>query len=304
MVSPAHLRGTSSTVSLKAAFLALSSSPPSLPTSLPLSSTAAAPISLAWCSTPTTPAFGAPTRTLLFQRRSLNEQPPGSSTMHWTTPWPWTPEGHTAPWTNNSSPMLVGSTLIYPQDELFLLVVKFDRKLSIQQHLQLLTGTARSLLAMTKRLHLHLPHRQQMQNMVRALVMGRLCYGSILFTPHLTGEDPWMLPTPRLSRPLSMTSRVCSWVSPGRIESWWNSSRMPLTCQWWTDWWSNQPYAKRGSTSDPVTALLKALTLLAGQCLLPSPLSLLKESHMRLVLAPSPHPPFSNPRGYLHLVCC
>ena len=93
-------------------------------------------------------------------------------------------------WSNNPSPVLVGDALVQPQDELLLLGVKFDRKFSIRPHLQSLLGTARSLLAMTRRLLLHLPRGQQVQEVVRALVVGRLCYGSILFVPRPSHDDP------------------------------------------------------------------------------------------------------------------
>ena len=93
-------------------------------------------------------------------------------------------------WSNNPSPIIVGNTLVRPQDELLLLGVKFDGKLTIKPHLQSLVGTARSLLSMTRRLLLHLPRGQQVQDIVRALVVGRLCYGSILVPPRLSEDDP------------------------------------------------------------------------------------------------------------------
>ncbi len=92
-------------------------------------------------------------------------------------------------WTSNPSSINIGGTVVDPQDELLLLGITFDRKLSIRPHLQSLVGSARSLLALTRRLLLHLPRGRQVQDEVRALVVGRLCYGSILFPPRLTAED-------------------------------------------------------------------------------------------------------------------
>ena len=92
-------------------------------------------------------------------------------------------------WSNSPSPVLIGDALVQPEDELLLLGVKFDRKFSVRPHLQSLLGTSRSLLAMTRRLLLHLPRGRQVQEVVRALVVGRLCYGSILFTPRLSHGD-------------------------------------------------------------------------------------------------------------------
>ncbi len=92
-------------------------------------------------------------------------------------------------WSRNPSPVLVGDTVVQKQDELLLLGVNFDRRFTVKPHLQSLVGTARSLLAMTRRLLLHLPRGRQVQEVVRALVVGRLCYGSILFTPRLSLEN-------------------------------------------------------------------------------------------------------------------
>ncbi len=92
-------------------------------------------------------------------------------------------------WTSSPFPITVGSTVIHPRDELLLLGVCFDRKLSLRPHLQALAGSARSLHALTRRLLLHLPRGQQVQNIVRALVTGRLGYGSILFPPRLSPAD-------------------------------------------------------------------------------------------------------------------
>ncbi len=93
-------------------------------------------------------------------------------------------------WTSSPSSISVGTTIINPQDELLLLGVRFDRKLSLKPHLRVLAGSARSLLALTRRLLLHLPKGKQVQDIVRALVVGRLCYGSILFPPRLSATDP------------------------------------------------------------------------------------------------------------------
>lgn len=93
-------------------------------------------------------------------------------------------------WTDHPSPILVGKSLVQPQEELLLLGVKFDKRLTIKPHLRSLGSAARSLLAMTRRLLLHLPRGWQVQEIVRALVVGRLCYGSILVTPRLNQEDP------------------------------------------------------------------------------------------------------------------
>ncbi len=92
--------------------------------------------------------------------------------------------------TREPLPIRVGGTLVEPQEELLLLGVKFDRRLTITPHLRTLAGTGRSLLALTKRLLLHLPRGRQVQDVVQALVVGRLCYASVLFPPRLLQGDP------------------------------------------------------------------------------------------------------------------
>ena len=93
-------------------------------------------------------------------------------------------------WTCDSSPISIGKTVVHSQDELLLLGVRFDRKLSLKPHLRALAGSARSLLALTRRLLLHLLRGKQVQDIVGALVTGRLCYGSVLLPPRLSPGDP------------------------------------------------------------------------------------------------------------------
>ncbi len=87
-------------------------------------------------------------------------------------------------------PIHVGETLVRPGNELLLLGVLFDSRLTITPHLKAMGGAARSLLALTRRLLLHLPRVRQVQDIVRSLVVGKLCYGSILFSPRLSQTDP------------------------------------------------------------------------------------------------------------------
>ncbi len=86
-------------------------------------------------------------------------------------------------------PIRIGGTLVEPQEELLLLGVRFDRHLTITPHLRSLAGTGRSLLALMRRLLLHLPRGRQVQDVVRALVVGKLGYSCILFPPRTQQED-------------------------------------------------------------------------------------------------------------------
>ncbi len=93
-------------------------------------------------------------------------------------------------WTRDPSSITIGKTVVHPQDELLLLGVRFDKRLSIKPYLRALSSSARSLLALTRRLLLHLPRGEQVQNIVSALVTGKLGYGSILLPPRLSPADP------------------------------------------------------------------------------------------------------------------
>ncbi len=130
-------------------------------------------------------------------------------------------------WCGSSAPapILIGTTVVQPQEELLLLGVKFNRRLTITPHLRTLASTARSLLALTRRLLLHLPRGRQVQNVVKSLVMGRLCYGSILFPPRLACSDPSICPasSSRTSKSPSMTWPASSSASPGRTGYPWNN---------------------------------------------------------------------------------
>ncbi len=94
-------------------------------------------------------------------------------------------------WFGMSSPplLLIGNSRIKPQEELQLLGITFNNRMSLAPHLRSLEGTAKSLSALTRRLLLHLPRGQQVCEVVRALVSGRVCYGSILFPLRLSDDD-------------------------------------------------------------------------------------------------------------------
>ncbi len=84
----------------------------------------------------------------------------------------------------------IGGTLVAPTETLQLLGLSFDRRLTLNPHLQALVGVAGSLHALARRLLIHLPRGPQVQDVVRSLVMGRLCYGAALFPLRLSEEDP------------------------------------------------------------------------------------------------------------------
>ncbi len=70
-----------------------------------------------------------------------------------------------------------------------LLGASFDRKISQAPHLQSMVSTAGSLVALTRRLLIHLPS-QYVQEVARSLVQGKLCYGSLLIPHRRSEEDP------------------------------------------------------------------------------------------------------------------
>ncbi len=132
-------------------------------------------------------------------------------------------------WSSNPSPISVGITVVNPQEELLLLGVRFDRKHSINPHLRALAGTARSLLALTRRLLLHLPRGQQVQDIVRSLVVGQLGYGGVLFPPGSPLRTP-QASLCRASRPRSMTWHGSCAVSPVLTGCRWSNYWQLLGC--------------------------------------------------------------------------
>ncbi len=128
--------------------------------------------------------------------------------------------------TRAALPILVGGVQVQPQDELLLLGVKFDKSLSITPHLRSLAGTAKSLLALAKRLLLHLPWSGQVQDMVWALVVGRLCYACILDPPRLQGDpachhllEAQVAVSDVARRGSSMRWPSACWGAPGKSKS-------------------------------------------------------------------------------------
>ncbi len=93
-------------------------------------------------------------------------------------------------WIGASSPptTTVGAAAVPPAEVLLLLGISFDCKLSLAPHLQSLLSSAGSLLALARRLLVHLPRGPQVRGVVRSLVKGKLCYGALLL-PHRLAED-------------------------------------------------------------------------------------------------------------------
>ncbi len=87
-------------------------------------------------------------------------------------------------------PVQIGPALVQPQDKLLLLGVSFDKKLTITPHLRFLPGKARSLVALARRLLLHLPRDHRVLEVMSSLVTGQLGYCCALFPPRLREEDP------------------------------------------------------------------------------------------------------------------
>ncbi len=85
----------------------------------------------------------------------------------------------------------IGSALVPLQQELLLLGLSFDHRLSVSPfRLCMLEKTVKSLSALTSRLLTHLPRGQLVQQVVAALVRGKFCYSCILLPVRLKPEDP------------------------------------------------------------------------------------------------------------------
>ncbi len=92
--------------------------------------------------------------------------------------------------TSSPPPVMICGTAVLPQGELQLLGLMFDSGLTLSPYLRSLERAAGSLLALARRLLVHLPRGDHARDVVRSLVTGRLCYGSPLLPVRLTDADP------------------------------------------------------------------------------------------------------------------
>ncbi len=85
---------------------------------------------------------------------------------------------------------IIGGISVAPWELLQVLGLTLDPKLTLCPHLRGLVGAAWSLLALTRRLLVHLPRGHHVQEVVCSLVRGKLCYCFFLFPHRLTEEKP------------------------------------------------------------------------------------------------------------------
>ena len=88
-----------------------------------------------------------------------------------------------------SSPINVGGTMVNPSSTVDVLGVTFDNRLSPAPHLSSMLRSARSLAGASTRLSLHL-RQQVLQQVIRALLVGKVGYACAVLKPRLTVMDP------------------------------------------------------------------------------------------------------------------
>ncbi len=91
--------------------------------------------------------------------------------------------------TASSSPINVGGTMVAPSGIVDVLGVTFDNRLSPAPHLSSMLQSARSLAGASMRLSLHLRQRV-LQQVVRALLVGKVGYACAILKPRLMSLDP------------------------------------------------------------------------------------------------------------------
>ncbi len=91
--------------------------------------------------------------------------------------------------TSEQSPIQVGSAMVAPSDRVDVLGVSFDGSLSPLPHMRSSLASARSIAAATRRLSLHL-RRGALQQVARALIVGKVGYGAAALKPRLSSSDP------------------------------------------------------------------------------------------------------------------
>ena len=91
--------------------------------------------------------------------------------------------------TSEQSPIQVGGATVSPSDRVDVLGVSFDGSLSTRPHMRSSLASARSIAAATRRLSLHL-RREALQQVARALIVGKDGYGAAALKPRLSSSDP------------------------------------------------------------------------------------------------------------------
>ncbi len=90
---------------------------------------------------------------------------------------------------SSSSSVNVGGVMVVPGDTVDVLGVTYDSRLSPAPHLAATLRSARSLACAARRLSLHL-RRPILQQVVRALVVGKVGYACAVLRPRLADSDP------------------------------------------------------------------------------------------------------------------
>ncbi len=90
---------------------------------------------------------------------------------------------------STSNSFLIDGVNVTPSDRVDLLRVSFDHRLSPTPHQEATCSAARSIACAARRLAMHLP-RQQLQQVLLTLIVGKLGYGCASLPPRLSSAHP------------------------------------------------------------------------------------------------------------------
>ncbi len=90
---------------------------------------------------------------------------------------------------STSNSFLIDGVNVTPSDRVDLLGVSFDHRLSPTPHQEATCSAARSIACAARRLAMHLP-RQQLQQVLLTLIVGKLGYGCASLPPRLSSAHP------------------------------------------------------------------------------------------------------------------
>ncbi len=128
---------------------------------------------------------------------------------------------------SNSTPINVGGTLVSPSSTVDMLGVSFDNRLTPAPHLLSTLRSARSLAGASRRLSLHL-RRQVLQQVVRALLVGKVGYACAVLKPRLEATDPVQKDLAAIQTAINDCARAI--IGTGVKESQYPPSSLGLGC--------------------------------------------------------------------------
>ncbi len=108
---------------------------------------------------------------------------------------------------DSSNSILIDGVNVLPDNKIEVLGVRFDCRLTPSPHQEATWAAARSLACASRRLAQHLP-RTQLQQVLRALLVGKLGYGCAALPPRLSASDPLPILHHRIQTAINDCARI------------------------------------------------------------------------------------------------